>query len=82
VDVVWDCYDNNSPANAIPPTNVYMNLSTFVITFNFAVPQSGYCLVNSSGYQFSRTNGFTGTKTAGSCTFTVQGGIITNVAGC
>jgi hypothetical protein len=27
-------------------------------------------------------NGFTGTKTAGSCTFTIMAGIITNVTGC
>jgi hypothetical protein len=28
------------------------------------------------------TNGFTGTKTAGSCVLTISGGIITNVTGC
>jgi hypothetical protein len=34
------------------------------------------------GFQFNGTAGFTGTKTAGTCVFTIQGGIITNVTGC
>jgi hypothetical protein len=36
----------------------------------------------SAGFGFNGTPGFTGTKIAGSCTFTIQGGIITNVTGC
>jgi hypothetical protein len=35
-----------------------------------------------SGFKFNGTAGFTGTKTAGSCLMTIQGGIITNVTGC
>ena len=47
VNILWDCYDNNSPANAIYPTWVEVN--PYVVTFNFAVAQSGYCVVNNSG---------------------------------
>jgi hypothetical protein len=36
----------------------------------------------SDGIKFKGTTGFTGTKTSGSCVFTIQGGIITNVTGC
>lgn len=35
-----------------------------------------------TGYQYNGTAGFTGTKVAGSCTLTIQGGIITAVSGC
>lgn len=35
-----------------------------------------------AGFGFGATNGFTGTKTAGTCVFTIQGGIITAVSGC
>lgn len=35
-----------------------------------------------AGFSFNGTSGFTGTKVAGSCTLTIQGGIITNVTGC
>jgi hypothetical protein len=38
--------------------------------------------VNAASYQAAGTAGFTGTKTAGSCVFTIQSGIITNVTGC
>jgi hypothetical protein len=48
-NIVWDCYDNNNPANAISPNTVFLNLSTYVVTFTFFNPQSGYCVVNSSG---------------------------------
>jgi hypothetical protein len=34
------------------------------------------------GYKVSGAAGFTGTKTAGSCVFTINSGIITNVTGC
>lgn len=36
----------------------------------------------SAGYKINGTAGFTGTKVAGSCTFYINGGIITNVTGC
>lgn len=35
-----------------------------------------------SGFQYNGTAGYSGTKTAGSCVLTIQGGIITNVTGC
>lgn len=35
-----------------------------------------------TGFRFNGTSGFTGTKTAGTCVLTIQGGIITNVTGC
>jgi hypothetical protein len=35
-----------------------------------------------SGYQINGAPGFTGTKTAGSCVFSIVGGIITGVSGC
>jgi hypothetical protein len=38
--------------------------------------------VNTLGYSFNGVAGFTGTKTAGTCVFTIQGGIITKVTGC
>jgi len=38
--------------------------------------------VVASGYNIGATAGYTGTKTAGSCTLTIQGGLITNVTGC
>lgn len=40
---------------------------------------------NNGNFSFNTVaagNGFTGTKTAGSCTFTINAGIITNVTGC
>lgn len=37
---------------------------------------------NGSGYSVNGTAGYTGTKTAGSCVFTISGGIITAVTGC
>jgi hypothetical protein len=40
----------------------------------------GFNAVN--GFQFNGTAGFTGIRTVGTCVFTVQGGIITNVTGC
>lgn len=36
----------------------------------------------SAGYKINGVAGFTGTKVAGSCTFYINGGIITNVTGC
>lgn len=35
-----------------------------------------------NGYKYNGTSGYSGTKTAGSCVLTIQGGIITNVTGC
>ncbi len=38
--------------------------------------------IGKSGYSFGGSAGFTGVKTAGPCTFTIKGGIITSVTGC
>jgi hypothetical protein len=48
-NLVWECYDNANPANTIYPANVTVNPSTFSVQFTFAIPQSGYCVVNGSG---------------------------------
>lgn len=45
-------------------------------TGNYNITTSG------NTYQYLGVAGFTGTKVAGSCTFTINGGIITNVTGC
>ena len=45
-NILWDCWDTNTPANAIFPANISLNTSTLVVTFTFAVPQSGFCAVN------------------------------------
>ncbi len=37
---------------------------------------------DTAGFSVNGTKGFTGTKKAGSCVFTIKGGIITNVTGC
>lgn len=37
---------------------------------------------NATGFAVNGVVGFTGTKTSGSCTFVIKGGIITNVTGC
>jgi len=47
--LLYQCWDNNSPANAIYPENVTVNTSTYVVTFTFAANQSGFCAVNGSG---------------------------------
>jgi hypothetical protein len=48
-NITWSCWDNAASPNAIYPSNVSVNTSTFVVTFTFSVAQSGSCVVNSSG---------------------------------
>ena len=43
---------------------------------------TGLNLPTGEAYQINSVAGFSGTKTAGLCTFTIVGGIITNVTGC
>lgn len=43
---------------------------------------TGVKLPNGYGFTVNGAAGFSGSKTAGSCTFTISGGIITAVAGC
>jgi hypothetical protein len=68
-NIVTACWDNNVPANEIPtlipPT---VNPSTYVVDFYFALPQSGYCVVNSSG-----GGGSGGGGTVASVTFSGDG---------
>jgi hypothetical protein len=49
--ITWDCWDNSTPANSVAPQTVTLNQTTYVVTITFAVAQSGYCVVNSSGSQ-------------------------------
>jgi hypothetical protein len=49
--ITWDCWDNATPANSVAPQTVTLNQTTYVVTITFAVAQSGYCVVNSSGSQ-------------------------------
>jgi hypothetical protein len=41
-----DCYDYATPANAIAPASWTVNIATFDVVINFAVAQSGYCVIN------------------------------------
>lgn len=54
--------------------------STGAPTVRFSVDNAG--AVNATSYKVGGTAGFSGTKTAGACTFTISGGVITNVTGC
>jgi hypothetical protein len=64
--LVYACWDNNSPANAIYPSNVAVNQTTFAITFTFAAVQSGFCVVNGSGTGSSSASASFGIVSAGS----------------
>jgi hypothetical protein len=48
-NITWSCFDNGNPANAIYPSNVSLNTSTYVMTFTFLTAQSGYCAINETG---------------------------------
>jgi hypothetical protein len=54
-------------------TPIFINTGSF---------NAGLDTVNALNFSVGGVIGFTGTKTTGSCTFTIQGGIITNVTGC
>jgi hypothetical protein len=47
-----------------------------------AATQSINGALGTTGFLVNGVAGYTGTKTAGSCTLTVSGGIITNISGC
>ena len=47
--IVWACWDSNDPANAIYPANVTLDTGSFLMTFSFSVPQTGFCAINGSG---------------------------------
>jgi uncharacterized protein YdbL (DUF1318 family) len=67
-NLIVGCYDNNSPANMIEPSQISINQTTFDVTVQFPVAQSGRCVIN--GF-----NGGTGTG-AGS-----SGGAVNTVFG-
>ena len=71
----WTFTGTNASGSNYTLFSAPMHTTNATVTFN--TPVNG-----ASGFQYNGTSGYTGTKTAGSCTFTIQGGIITNVTGC
>jgi hypothetical protein len=47
-NIIVQCYDNASPANAIMPAGWTVD-SSFNVVVTFATAQTGYCALNSSG---------------------------------
>ena len=75
-----DIYDTySSPATATYAFRLNANISG-VYTPVFSVSRNGF--ITAAGVNINHAAGFTGTKTAGSCTFEINGGIITGVSGC
>ena len=66
-----------SPVGSTTVSNNGMQQST-----DGSLHVSGPPLDSAKGFSANGTPGFTGTKTAGSCILTIEGGIITNVTGC
>jgi hypothetical protein len=48
-NLVVDCYDNSTPVNRVEPDSVTIDPSTYDVTVNFAVPQSGLVVLNAAG---------------------------------
>lgn len=48
-NILVQCYDTASPANAIQAGSWSVNSISFNVTINFAVSTSGYCVLNGSG---------------------------------
>ncbi len=48
-NLLWSCWDNNSPANAIFPATTTLDLTSYTETFTFFVAQSGFCVTNGNG---------------------------------
>ncbi len=61
--------------------NFYRNSLSGYILMGQLLP-NGMHIPASTSYGVGAAQGFTGTKTAGNCVFTITGGIITNVTGC
>ena len=49
VALVWSCWDSGNPANAIYPSNVSLDKSSYAMVFSFSVPQSGFCVISNGG---------------------------------
>jgi hypothetical protein len=79
-------YSTGASPNNYLNTSIYADASGNLVlapATGLSVKTIGSSTVDASaGFKYSGTAGFSGTKTAGSCTLTIQGGIITNVSGC
>lgn len=54
--VIGSCYDSASPANQINWQNLSVS-GALAVTISFALPQSGYCVINNSGANGSELTG-------------------------
>jgi hypothetical protein len=83
----WELFPDSGATNEFR-LHVVGGADEFVLTSagNLTLPNGGLTTqttVNAvGGFKFNGAAGYTGTKTMGSCTVTIQGGIITNVTGC
>lgn len=74
-NLLLQCYDNASPPNAVYPSSWTVNQASYNVIVNFAIAQSGYCVLNGSGGAGSGTINGSGTaahlpKFSGSTTIT------------
>jgi hypothetical protein len=78
--LITECYDSGTPAHWVAPAQRYVNTSTYDVTILFAVPQSGFCLVNGG----TGPPGATGPNAVSTSTTTALTGMLkgngTNVA--
>lgn len=49
VNLVVDCYDNSTPPQRVEPDKVQISPTTYNVTVNFTMAQTGYCVVNGAG---------------------------------
>lgn len=49
MNLLVSCYDTSTPSRAVEPDSVLIDTNSYDVTINFAVPQSGSCVVNGSG---------------------------------
>lgn len=75
IAIIWACWDSNNPANAIYPSNVTLNTSSFLMTFTFAVPQSGFCAINGSSGGGGGGGGSSPANPTGSFQYNYGGGL-------
>jgi hypothetical protein len=48
-NLVVDRYDNSTPVNRVEPDSVTIDPTTYLVTVNFAVSQSGLVVLNAAG---------------------------------
>ena len=48
-NLIVDCFDSASPPQRVDADKIQISPTTFNVTINFAVAQSGYCVVNGAG---------------------------------